>query len=86
VPPTRGEEGGLNPLADETKTIELWPCGYHARCNVKNCKARATILARSVDAGARPKKQYELCAVHGEQVAERERAKGRTIVTREVGR
>jgi hypothetical protein len=36
---------------DETRLIELWPCGYDARCNVKHCKAKATLLARSVDAG-----------------------------------
>jgi hypothetical protein len=29
-------------MPDETKTIELWPCGYDARCNVRNCKAKAT--------------------------------------------
>jgi hypothetical protein len=61
-------------VSDDTKAIELWPCGYDARCNVRNCKAKATALARSVDSGGRPIKQYELCAVHGEQVAERDRA------------
>ena len=71
---------------DETKAIELWPCGYDARCRIKNCRARATLLARSIDAGGRPLRQYELCAAHAKQVAERERAKGRDVVTREVGR
>jgi hypothetical protein len=47
-------------MVDETKTIELWPCGYDARCNVRNCKAKATTLARSVDAGGRPINQYPL--------------------------
>jgi hypothetical protein len=28
-------------MADETKTIELWPCRYDA-CSVKKCKAKAT--------------------------------------------
>jgi hypothetical protein len=37
-------------MPDDTKTIELWPCGYDARCNVRDCKAKATTLARSVDA------------------------------------
>ena len=72
-------------MSDETKTIELWPCGYDARCNVRNCKAKATTLARSVDAGRRPMRQYELCAVHAEQVAEREKGRGRDVVRREVG-
>jgi hypothetical protein len=73
-------------MPDETKTIELWLCGYDARCKVRNCKARATTLARSVDNHGRPLRQHELCAVHTEQVAERERAKGREVVRREVGR
>jgi hypothetical protein len=36
-------------MADETKTIELRPCGYQATCNVKNCRAKASTLARAVD-------------------------------------
>jgi hypothetical protein len=74
--------GATQLMVDETKTIELWPCGYDARCNVRNCKAKATTLARSVDAGGRPIKQYELCAVHADQVAQREKLKGREIVRR----
>jgi hypothetical protein len=73
-------------LSDDTKTIELWPCGYDARCNVRNCKAKATTLARSVDAGGRPMNQYELCSVHAQQVAERERGKGREILKRPSGK
>jgi hypothetical protein len=38
-------------MPDDTKTIELWPCGYDARCNVRSCKANATTLARSIDTG-----------------------------------
>lgn len=73
-------------MADETKTIELWPCGDDARCNVKNCRAKATIIARGNDSGGRSMKQYELCQPHADQVAKRELAKGRQIVHREVGR
>jgi hypothetical protein len=36
-------------MNDKTKTIELWPCGYQARCKVKDCKARATVIARAAD-------------------------------------
>ena len=67
-------------MSDETKTIELWPCGYDARCNVRNCKAKATKLVWSTDSGGRPIKQYELCSVHTDQVAQREKLKGREIV------
>jgi hypothetical protein len=72
-------------LTDETKAIELWPCRYDARCNVKNCKAKATMLARSVDTGGRPMKQYELCSIHADQVVRREKLKGRDIIRRGVG-
>jgi hypothetical protein len=71
-------------LADDLKAIELWPCGYDARCKARNCKAKATTIARSVDAGGRPIRQHELCAAHAESIAERERGKGREIVTRGV--
>jgi thymidylate synthase len=73
-------------LNDGIKDIELWPCGYQAQCRVKNCKAKATTIARSVDAGGRPHNQYELCTVHAGQIAERERAKGWQIVDRRAGR
>lgn len=63
-------------MPDEAKTIELWPCGYQAPCKVRNCRARATVIARGVDGGGRPTGQYELCAAHAEQVAERERGRG----------
>jgi hypothetical protein len=38
--------------------------------------AKATVLARSVESGGRPTVQHELCALHADQVAERERGKG----------
>src|SRR5215470_1237961 len=59
-------------MAKDVKAIELWPCGYQAPCKVRNCKARATTIARAVDAGGRPIRQYELCASHAEQVTERD--------------
>jgi hypothetical protein len=69
-------------MADETKTIELLHCGYKAQCRVKNCKARATIIARTADSIGRPITQYELCAPHAEQIVERELAMGREIFQR----
>jgi hypothetical protein len=65
---------------DEPAAIELRHCLYQVRCNVRACQAKATIIARSVDGGGRPMKQYELCDVHAEQVATRERAKGRKVI------
>jgi len=73
-------------MPDDTNTIELWPCRYDARCNVRQCKAKATTLARSMDTGGRHLKQYELCLVHADQVAQREKLRGREIVRRGVGR
>jgi hypothetical protein len=69
-------------MADETKTIELLHCGYKAQCRVKNCKARATIIARAADSIGRPITQYELCALHAEQIVERERGKEQEIFRR----
>ena len=71
-------------LSDDVKAIELWRCGYDAPCKVRTCRARATTIARSVDAGGRPIKQYELCAPHTESVAERERGRGREVVIRGI--
>jgi hypothetical protein len=67
-------------MAGEVKEIELWPCGYEATCRVKNCSATATIIACAVDGIGRPSMQYELCVPHAEQIAKRERGKGRAIV------
>ena len=67
-----------------TKEIELWPCGYQTPCKVRNCRNKATVIARSIAAGGQPRNQHELCAVHAEQIAERERAKGREIVMRKI--
>jgi hypothetical protein len=63
----------------DVKAIELWLCGYSATCRARSCKARATTIARSVDTGGRPLKQYELCDAHARQITERERARGRNI-------
>jgi hypothetical protein len=75
-------EGHL--MADDTKTIEIWPCGYDARCKVQNCKTKETIIARGSYSGGRPIRQYELCVAQAEHVAERERANGRLVIKREV--
>jgi hypothetical protein len=69
-------------MTEEAKTIELWACRYQSPCRVKNCTAKATVIARSIDSSGRPIKQYELCGPHAKQITERERAKGREIVER----
>jgi hypothetical protein len=71
-------------FADEyaVKTIELLPCRYHIACRAKDCRRKATVIARSYDTGGRPLRQYELCQPHADQVVEREKGRGREIVTR----
>jgi hypothetical protein len=46
--------------------------------------AKATTIARSVDAGGRPVKQYEVRAAHAESVAERERGRGGRLLSEEL--
>jgi len=70
--------GGAMP-DEQPVEIELRRCLYPALCSARSCRAKATTIARSVDAGGRPMKQYELCYIHANQVAERERAKGRKV-------
>lgn len=72
-------------MADGIKTIELWPCRYDAICKVRRCRARATTIARASDGGGRPIRQYELCSVHADEVAQREKLRGREIVRRAPG-
>jgi len=60
--------------------VGLRRCLYPALCSARSCRAKATTIARSVDAGGRPIKQYELCDMHADVVADRERAKGLKII------
>lgn len=68
---------------DDVEAIELWPCGYDAPCQVRNCRAKAATIA---DSGGRPHSgSMRLCAAHAESLATRERTNGRQIVTRGWG-
>ena len=40
--------------------IQLIACGYSARCAVRGCRARATMVARYTDGQGRPLRQREL--------------------------
>lgn len=44
--------------------IQLLACGYSAECSARQCKARATTLARYTDAYGRALRQRELCERH----------------------
>jgi hypothetical protein len=67
-------------LSNETKTIELLPCGYQTQCKVKNCKVPATTILRGLDGRGHPTVQWEVCTPHSEVVIEREARKGRAVV------
>jgi hypothetical protein len=70
----------LNWMSSAIAEIELLNCLYEAGCRGRGCHSKATIIARSFDAGGRPVRQYELCPSHAERVVERELNKGRKII------
>lgn len=46
--------------------LQLLACGYDARCSQRQCRERATVLARWTDNQGRPLRQRELCERHGQ--------------------
>ena len=69
-------------MADETKTIGLGSSRYRSLYRGMELQAPPKPIAKSYDSGGRPLRQHELCQRHADQVVERERAKGREIVSR----
>jgi len=67
-------------LSDETKTIEVLPCGYQTRCKVQGCEAPATTILRGLDCRGRHTIHWEVCTPHSEQAIVREAHKGRQVV------
>jgi len=61
-------------------TLELARCEYVSHCHAKNCRQRATTIARKIDKVGRFIRQIELCDRHTEVVAERERRRGLKVV------
>jgi len=72
-------------MGEKSKTIEFWPCRYQVLCKVRDCKFEATIIARSIDAGGRPIRQYELCSVHADQFVQGAKLRGWDVVRHEGG-
>jgi hypothetical protein len=33
----------------EPRQVELWPCGYTAKCSAPDCRRRATTILRYLD-------------------------------------
>jgi hypothetical protein len=53
--PSRSRQGARSGpiLMTKPQTIELWPCGYTAKCSAPECRRRATTILRYLD-GAGP--------------------------------
>jgi hypothetical protein len=48
----------------EPRQVELWPCGYVAKCSAQECRRRATTILRYLDNQERPDHQTEACDIH----------------------
>ena len=46
----------------EPREVELWPCGYDARCSARGCRRRATTILRRLN--GRGNWQAEACDAH----------------------
>ena len=49
----------------EARIVELWPCGYVARCSAPDCRLRATTILRYLDNQGRADRQTEACDASG---------------------
>jgi hypothetical protein len=43
------------------QVIELWPCGYVAKCSARECRRRVTTILRYLDNQGRPDHQTDAC-------------------------
>jgi hypothetical protein len=51
----------------ESQVVELWPCGYVARCSARD-RRRATTIPRYLDHQERPDHQKEACDTHASEL------------------
>lgn len=68
------------------REIEIAPCQYDALCSARGCSSAATLIARAVDSGGWPAKQYELCLSHSVYVARREKTRRKVVYLLEAPR
>jgi hypothetical protein len=54
----------------EPRTVELWPCGYTARCSAPECRRRASTILRYVDNQERPDHQIDACDTHASELCD----------------
>jgi hypothetical protein len=52
-----------------TEIVELWPCGYTAKCAAPECRRRATTILHYVDNQGRPDHQTEACDDHASELS-----------------
>jgi hypothetical protein len=73
-------------MADETKAIEFWPCGYQARCNARNftTKANSSPVVSTLADDPCGNMSYAIRTLN--KSAARERGKGRQIIWQQVNR
>jgi hypothetical protein len=53
----------------EPRELELWPCGYIARCSALGCRRRATTILRYLDNQGRPDHQADACDTHASELS-----------------
>jgi hypothetical protein len=53
----------------ESQVIELWPCGYTAKCSAPECRRRATTILRYLDNQERPDHQTDACDTHASELS-----------------
>jgi hypothetical protein len=49
--------------------VELWPCGYTAKCSAPECCGRASTILRYLDNQDRPDRQTEACEIHASDLS-----------------
>jgi hypothetical protein len=55
-------------MMSEPQLVELWPCGYTARCSAWYCRWRATTILRYRDNQERPDHQTDACDAHAREL------------------
>jgi hypothetical protein len=53
----------------ERHQVELWPCGYTAKCSAPDCRRRATTILRYLDNQERPDHQVDACDSHARELS-----------------
>jgi hypothetical protein len=53
----------------EPQVIELWPCGYVAKCSAPGCRRRATTILRYLDNQDRSDHQADACDTHASELS-----------------